>query len=43
MRSILIITSFCFLAACGGVSDDTSNPATSGISTPGNVSAIPSQ
>jgi len=44
MRLILIITSFGLLTACGGTSSDTTiHPATAGISTPSNVSAIPSQ
>lgn len=43
MRSILVIVSIYILAACGGTSDgSTAAPATVGISTPSNVSAVPS-
>jgi len=44
MRSILVIASIYLLAACGGTSDgSTAGPAKSGISTPSNISAVPSQ
>ena len=44
MRLIFIMISVCLLTACGGSSSDTTiHPATAGILTPGNVSAIPSQ
>ena len=44
MRLILLVVSAYFLVACGGTSDgSTAKPATVGISTPSNVSAVPSQ
>ena len=44
MRLILIVASAYILAACGGTSDgSTAAPASVGISTPSNVSAVPSQ
>ena len=44
MRSILVMVSIYILAACGGTSDgSTAGPAKFGISTPSNISAVPSQ
>ena len=44
MRLFMLMVSFGLLTACGGVGDVTSNEAvTLGLSTPGNISAIPSQ
>jgi len=44
MRLILLVVSAYVVVACGGTSDgSTAKPATFGISTPSNVSAVPSQ